>query len=81
MSSENVETLMARLLVDAKFRAAFLRDPTRIAELDALTAAERAAMLAIDVPGLCMAARSIAAKRGRWRGGLWRRMIARIRPD
>jgi hypothetical protein len=64
LHSARLETLLARLLTDADLRRAFLNDPLRVADEQGLDAAEREAMLAIDRPGLLLAARSIAAKRG-----------------
>jgi hypothetical protein len=79
MSSESLETLIARLLVDAQLRAQFLDDPKPVFEACALDADERAALLEIDRPGLCLAARSIAAKHARRRRGWLERTLARIR--
>ena len=79
MSSQTLETLIARLLVDAGFRAEFLDDPRPILEALDLDAAERAALLAIDRPGLSLAARSIAAKQARRRRSWLERALARVR--
>ncbi len=78
MNSPRLETLLARLLIDARFREAFLRDPREIADAQGLDRAECEALLAIDRPGLLMAADSIAAKHARRCAdrGLVRRALA-----
>ena len=78
MSARQLETFLARLLVDAEFRANFLEDPHRLPEFQGLEAAEREALLAIDRAGLCMAARSIDTKRDGRRPGVIRRALDRI---
>jgi uncharacterized protein (UPF0276 family) len=73
-----IESLIARLLIDADLRREFLDDAAAIAAREQLTSEEREAMRALDRIGLEMAAGSIAAKRssadaepepkqGRWR--------------
>jgi len=61
----SLEAFLARLLVDARLRDGFLRDPDAEALRAGLTAAERHALRSIDRTGLELAARSIAAKRRR----------------
>jgi hypothetical protein len=63
MHSSRLETFLARLFTDAEFREAFMQDARRVAEAQCLDAAERDAVLAIDRPGLLLAAHSFAAKR------------------
>jgi hypothetical protein len=63
MSSMRLETFLARLFVDPDFRENFLRDPRRVVEEHGLDGADRESALAIDRPGLLLAARSFAAKR------------------
>jgi len=63
MHSSRLETFLARLFTDEKFREAFLDDARRAADAHELDAAERDAVLALDRPGLLLAARSYAAKR------------------
>ena len=75
MNSSRLETLLARLLIDAEFQAEFLRNPRQIADAQKLNAAEREALFAIDRPGLVMASNGIAAKHAR--RGTDRRFIRR----
>ena len=63
MHSSRLETFLARLFTDAEFREAFINDARQVADAQSLDAAERDAVLAIDRPGLLLAARSFAAKR------------------
>jgi hypothetical protein len=64
MSSMQLETFLARLFVDSDFRENFLRDPRRVVEEHGLDGADQESALAIDRPGLLLAARSFTAKRG-----------------
>ena len=85
MHSSRLETFLARLLTDAEFREAFINDARQVADAQDLDAAERDAVLAIDRPGLLLAARSLAAKRrdtgarksSRRPWPPWRRLIRR----
>jgi hypothetical protein len=87
MHSSRLETFLARLFTDAEFREAFMQDARRVADAQCLDAAERDAVLAIDRPGLLLAAHSFAAKRretgtrGAWRRLRlqWRRLTGRLR--
>ena len=63
MSSMQLETFLARLFVDSDFRENFLRDPRRVVEEHGLDGTDQESALAIDRPGLLLAARSFAAKR------------------
>jgi hypothetical protein len=63
MHSSRLETFLARLFTDAQFREAFISNARQIADAQGLDCAEREAVLAIDRPGLLLAARSFAAKR------------------
>ena len=63
MSSMRLETFLARLFVDSGFRENFLRDPRRVAEEHGLDGADQESALAIDRPGLLLAAQSFTAKR------------------
>lgn len=67
MSSPAFEGFLARLYVDAAFRARFLRDPEGTARDAGLGAADRAALKAIDRVGLEMAAKSYELKRTKTR--------------
>ncbi len=69
MSRPAFEAFLARLYVDAEFRAAFLADPAGVARAAALDEDEVAAMAAIDRPGLALAARSFAHKRAEKKRG------------
>jgi hypothetical protein len=57
------EAFLARLYVDAPFRAAVLADPAGVARAAALGEEEVAALEAIDRQGLVLAANSFAHKR------------------
>jgi hypothetical protein len=57
------EAFLARLYVDAAFRAAFLADPTGVARAAALDEEEVEALRAIDRQGLMLATNSLAYKR------------------
>jgi hypothetical protein len=61
MSSRQFETFLARLYSDREFRASFLDSPEQV--IQGLDASEQQAALAIDRPGLQMAARSYEFKR------------------
>ena len=63
VSRPALEAFLARLYVDDAFRAAFLADPGAAAKNGGLTAAEAAALEAIDREGLALAAESFAHKR------------------
>lgn len=63
MHSSRLETFLARLFTDAEFREAFINDARQLAEAQSLDAAELDAVLAIDRPGLLLAAHCFAAKR------------------
>ena len=63
MSRPAFEAFLARLYVDADFRAAFLADPIGVARAQALDETEGAALAAIDRQGLRLAADSFAHKR------------------
>ena len=63
MSARDLEAFLARLYADEAALARFLADPPAAFAAAALTPDERAALLAIDRPGLVMAARSYRAKR------------------
>ena len=59
------EALLARLYVDDATRAAFLADPSAVAEAAGLGCGESATVARLDRVGLELAARSFAAKRAR----------------
>ena len=63
MSRPAFEAFLARLYVDAAFRAAFLADQTGVARAAGLDEGEVAALGAIDRQGLVLAANSFAYKR------------------
>jgi len=63
MSGPAFEAFLARLYVDADFRAAFLADQTGFARGAGLAESEVAALAAIDRQGLLLAADSFAHKR------------------
>lgn len=63
MSSATLETTLARLYTDDKFRERFLAGPARALEHIDLTVEERAALVDIDRDGLALAAASYARKR------------------
>jgi len=63
LSSLLLETFLARNFVDAMFREDFLQDAARVAREFGLDDAEQAAVVAMDRPGLRLAAQSFAAKR------------------
>jgi hypothetical protein len=63
MSSPALETLLARLYLDADLRTRFLQQPERVARDANLSDEETRALLAIDRIGLHMAAKSFATKR------------------
>jgi hypothetical protein len=65
MTSQEFEAFLARLYVDAGFRARFLEDPRREALAAGLSEAECRALEAIDRPGLELAAASFEVKRTR----------------
>ncbi len=63
MSAAETETILARLYVDAAFRARFLSEPnTALVEVGA-SAETRRLLASIDREGLVLAAQSFAAKR------------------
>jgi hypothetical protein len=63
MSSPALEAFLALLYADAAALARFLDDPDAVLAASGLDPAERAALVAIDRPGLVMTAHSFAAKR------------------
>ena len=63
MSSPAFEGFLARLYVDADFRACFLADPDGEAAKAGLGQEDREALKKIDREGLALAARSFEAKR------------------
>jgi hypothetical protein len=63
MHSSRLETFLARLFTDTDFLEAFIQDGAQVADSQGLDATERDAILAIDRPGLLLAARSFASKR------------------
>lgn len=69
MSAQAVETLLARLYSDERYRRRFLEAPQEAARAAGLDDAEAAALAAIDRVGLELAADSYARKReGRKKG-------------
>jgi hypothetical protein len=88
MHSSRLETFLARLFTDAEFREAFINDAHQLAEAQSLDAAELDAVLAIDRPGLLLAAHCFAAKRrdtgtrgsSRRLRPWWRQLIRRMAP-
>jgi hypothetical protein len=65
MSTPRFEVFLARVLVDGKFRAAFLADSAQVARAAGLDPAECDALMRIDRAGLLMAAESLQRKRTR----------------
>jgi hypothetical protein len=63
------EAFLARLYVDAPFRATFLADPAGVARAATLDDDEVAALEAIDRQGLVLAANSFAHKRAEAKRG------------
>ena len=63
MSSPALEAFLARLYADEAALAGFLAGPAAALAAAGLAPDERAALLAIDRPGLIMAAHSFRAKR------------------
>ncbi len=61
--SPGFEAFVARLYVDADFRATFLAAPEQVARAAGLAPDEVAALVAIDREGLALAATSFAHKR------------------
>jgi hypothetical protein len=68
VTSPAFEAFLARIYVDADFRAQFLADPRGTCRDARLSETECEALIAIDRTGLEMAARSIARKRKSRRG-------------
>ena len=68
MSSQRFEAFLARLYSEREFLDEFMRAPERAARELGLDAREQQAALAIDRPGLLMAARSYELKRVGRRG-------------
>jgi hypothetical protein len=72
------EAFLARVYVDAGFRALFLADPSGEAKRAGLSKTECQALEKIDREGLQQAARSFEAKRGKQRRAGWiRRLLNR----
>jgi hypothetical protein len=65
MTTPAFEAFLARLYVDAEFRAGFLDRPRAAARTAGLSEAECDALEAIDRQGLQLAASSFAAKRNK----------------
>ena len=63
MSSQRFEAFLARLYSEREFLDDFMREPERATREMGLDAREQRAALAIDRPGLLMAARSYELKR------------------
>ena len=63
MSSQRFEAFLARLYSEREFLDEFMRAPERATREMGLDAREQQAALAIDRPGLLMAARSYEMKR------------------
>jgi hypothetical protein len=63
----SLEAFLARLYTDAEERTRFLQDRAGEARRAGLSAADEAAVLAIDATGLRLAARSFAHKRQKLR--------------
>lgn len=79
MSATNLETLLARLYTDARFRSAFLSDPTGVSRSHGLAESEIEALRNIDRAGLEFAAHSFAHKRAkRARAGRRQAWFARL---
>ncbi len=72
MSSQQFETFLARLYADREFRDSFLESPALIVQGVGLDEHEQRAALAIDRPGLRMAARSYEFKRAGRKSRRWR---------
>jgi hypothetical protein len=82
MSAPEIETTLARLYTDARFRRAFLQDPLSALEPLDLTAEEKIDLAAMDRAGLVMAAASYhhkQAQRAAGRPGAARRLRNLIR--
>ena len=75
MSSQSFETFLARLYSDRDYLETFLATPDRVVQAAGLDAREQRAALAIDQPGLRMAARSYEFKRN---GRKSRRSLLRL---
>jgi hypothetical protein len=63
MTSPGFEALLAKIYVDADYRARFLADPRGTARLAGLSEAECESLASIDRTGLEMAANSFSRKR------------------
>jgi hypothetical protein len=79
MTTPEFEAFLARVYVDAEFRARFLHDPSGEAKRAGLSDTEGLALEKIDRSGLELAVRSYNAKRGRKvrRAGWIRRLLRR----
>jgi putative modified peptide len=79
MSAGNIESLLARLYTDARFRETFLSDPAAAARSHGLDETEVEALCNIDREGLEFAARSYAQKReAHGRSGRRRSLFAKF---
>jgi hypothetical protein len=79
MTSEAFEAVLARLYVDAEWRARFLDDPERVLRDTGLSTAEVDALLHIDRTGLALAANGFRIKNESRQPPRSRGLLARLR--